>query len=201
MERNIETIREDLEKLPSSYFVTKWMLDTIPYIFESEPFDYITWRTELSGKMNVDPTDILISGSANLGFSLNPAKNFKTFNESSDVDVCIVSPYYFDTAWREMLRIDLHSISPQMGNAVKDHRMRLIYWGTIATDRILPLLSFGPTWDRIINESRRFDVLKDREINFRIYKDRKAVRDYLIQSVEKSKELIWGGEQSNGGLS
>ena len=192
--RDIEAVKKDLETLKPTHFVTKWVMETTPYIFEENPMEYILWRENIAQQINTDPTDILISGSACLGFSLNPSKNFKLFDERSDIDVCIISPYYFDTAWRELLRLNPNNLRGKMRSALVDHRTRLIYWGTIATDRILPLLSFGPSWDKTTRESRSLKTLEDRDINFRIYKDRRSMREYLIQGLEKCKESIWEGE-------
>ena len=39
-------------------------------------------------------------GSAAIGCSLNPVKNFKPFDSASDVDVAVISNYHFTVAWR-----------------------------------------------------------------------------------------------------
>lgn len=80
-----------------------------------------------------------------------------------------------------------------MKQALEDHRNRLIYWGTIATDKILPILSFGKLWNEVINEMRSNPPINEREINFRIYKDNKSFRDYQINSVRECQEIILGG--------
>lgn len=192
--RDLSIVRKDLEEMPTSHFVTKWMMDATPYIFEENPMEYLVWRETLAIPLKIDPTDIIISGSACLGFSLNPNKNFKQYDETSDIDVCIISPYYFDTAWRDLLTLDIGKLPRKMQNAVVEHRQRLIYWGTIATDKILPVISFGPIWDKLIRENRRISALTDRDINFRVYKDRRSIRDYLINGIERSKEPLWRGE-------
>ena len=121
--------------------------------------------------MRIDARDIIITGSASLGFSLNPNKNFKSFDKKSDIDISIISHHYFDVAWHDLIHLSPAGISPKMKTALEDHRKRLIYWGTVATDKILPLLSFGGEWDRIIKTCQLPEPLVDHEINFRIYKD------------------------------
>lgn len=123
-------------------------------------------------------------------FSLNPNKKFKPFNEKSDIDVSIISQYYFEVAWHDLLYTSRNVIQPKMKEALDDHRQRLIYWGTVATDKILPLLSFGSQWDKIINESKVYPALEDRDINFRIYKDRLSIRNYLTTSISKLKSEL-----------
>ncbi|WP_298019952.1 hypothetical protein [uncultured Dysosmobacter sp.] len=190
MERDIEIIKKELESLPTSFFITKWILEHTPYIFDTQETEYIRWREGIAQKLRIDPADILITGSASLGFSLNPNKNFKAFNEKSDVDVSIISHHYFDVAWHDLIYTSRTIIQPKMREALDDHRKRLIYWGTIATDKILPLLSFGTEWDNIIKQSKSYPLLENRNINFRIYKDKLAVRNYLAISVDNRKNAL-----------
>lgn len=190
MSRDIELIKRDLEQLPPSHFITKWIFDHTPFVFDGQEYEYIKWREELAKKLNIDPTDILITGSASLGFSLNPNKNFKLFNESSDIDVSIISQHYFDIAWHDLLHNNSPIHNAKIREARDDHRSRLIYWGTIATDKVLPLLSFGRQWDKILNECKTLPILEGREINFRIYKNRLAARNYISISIKDRKEAL-----------
>lgn len=190
MERNIDQIKKELDCLPTSFFITKWIFEHTPYIFDAQESEYIRWREEVAKKLRIDPADILITGSASLGFSLSPHKNFKLFDAKSDVDVIIVSQHYFDVAWHDLLYTSRSIIQPKMKQALDDHRSRLIYWGTIATDKILPLLSFGTEWDNIIKKSRSNPMFENRNINFRIYKDKLAVRNYLSISVNDRKNAL-----------
>lgn len=98
MSEDTNDARRELESLPTSTFITKWIFEHTPFIFSDSMTDYISWREALAMKFKVDPSDIIITGSACLGFSINPGKNFKIFNDDSDIDVSIVSNYYFDTA-------------------------------------------------------------------------------------------------------
>jgi len=186
----IGDVKHELEMLPVSSFITKWILEHTPYIFDEQDFKYIQWRESLAGKLKIDTCEIVVTGSASLGFSLNPNKNFKAFDDKSDVDVSIISDYYFDVAWHDLLHLNRPNLPYKMKLALDDHRSRLIYWGTIATDKILPLLSFGQEWENIINESRTLPILEDRDINFRIYRDTKAIRDYLSLSVTERRNAL-----------
>lgn len=150
MPRDIELVKQELESSTTSIFITKWILEHTPYVFEDYETEYISWRHEIAEKLRIDARDIIITGSASLGFSLNPNKNFKSFDKKSDIDISIISHHYFDVAWHDLIHLSPAGISPKMKTALEDHRKRLIYWGTVATDKILPLLSFGGEWDRII---------------------------------------------------
>src|SRR5690606_3802231 len=96
-------------------------------------------------------------GSAAVGLSLNPDKNFKEFNEESDIDVAVVSDHYFDISWHHLRNLGprRHRLSTKEKLALQDHRERLIYWGTIATDKIIQILPFGASWMKSIDEMRK----------------------------------------------
>ena len=190
MDKELETIKEYMISEPVSTFITKWILERTPYIFQNKEAEYIRWREFIADKLRIDPCNIYITGSASLGFSLNPTKNLRSFSEGSDIDVSIVSNHFFDIAWYDMLHEKRSNLPPKIKNALDDHRNRLIYWGTIATDKILPILSFGADWDKIIQESRIYVFLENRDINFRIYKDTSAIRNYLTTSVNSCKNYL-----------
>lgn len=122
----------------------------------------ISWRHDLAEKLGIDPSDIIITGSAGLGISLNPHKNFKCFDAKSDIDICIFSEYFFSVAWHDLLNLPLVGLNSKMSSAVKEHRSSFIYWGTVATDQILPILSFGPQWGRIMHLA--FETLQTWEV-------------------------------------
>ena len=74
MGRDIIEVKNELKKLPVSIFITKWILEHTPYIFEDQEFEYIEWREKLADKLRIDTCDIIITGSASLGFSISPEK-------------------------------------------------------------------------------------------------------------------------------
>lgn len=69
MDHELALIRDELEKLPASFFITKWILEHLPYIFNGHETEYIHWREGIASKLRIDPSDIIITGSAALGFS------------------------------------------------------------------------------------------------------------------------------------
>lgn len=126
MPRDIELVKQELESSTTSIFITKWILEHTPYVFEDYETEYISWRHEIAEKLRIDARDIIITGSASLGFSLNPNKNFKSFDKKSDIDISIISHHYFDVAWHDLIHLSPAGISPKMKTALEDHRKRLM---------------------------------------------------------------------------
>lgn len=54
-------------------------------------------QTEVGGTPRV-----VVVGTGNWQYSLNPYKNFKRFDEKSDIDVAVVSPEIFHSIWDEI---------------------------------------------------------------------------------------------------
>lgn len=121
---DFSTIKNDLMIMDPSKFATKWFFDRCPFIFEDNEEEYIRWRHLISQNIDVDPTDIIVTGSASLGVSFNPNKNFKFFDASSDIDICIFSEYYFNVGWHDLRNYPRYGLTSQMQSAIRDISMR-----------------------------------------------------------------------------
>src|SRR5690349_9620535 len=139
------------------YFVTARLLDGIPTMWPHE-LSYIRWRHLVATQLGVDPMAIQLVGSARLGYSINPKKNFRKFNATSDLDIAVVSPELFEKVWTELRQI----IEDRIFDGNKNYLRKLIFEECIALDIILPRLSFGERWSRL-----RDDFVKDLGGEFR----------------------------------
>ncbi|SCG55644.1 hypothetical protein [Micromonospora halophytica] len=124
---------------------------------------------------------VQLVGSARLGYSLNPKKNFRRFHESSDLDVAIISPELFDQAWGELREI----IEDEMFANKKSYLRKLVFEECIALDVILPRLSFGERWSRSrdILIAHLGEAFMNCEVNYRLYRSHKSLRIYQLKSV------------------
>lgn len=175
-------------------FVENHLFDRIPIVFSGDRSLFTCWKRHLGEKIEVDPACITIVGSAATGVSLNPAKNFKLFDDQSDVDVAIVSPYHFTVGWRYLrmngarrLRVDTRTRI-----AWDDHVNRYIYWGTLATDRLLGVLPFGRQWLEATSAMALLTPTLGRSINLRIYTDYDSMRAYHVQGVRSLRDTNLG---------
>lgn len=171
--------------MPASIFVENYLFDRIPVLFNADRTLYIDWKRKLGGLIEVDPACIAIVGSAATGVSLSPTKNLKEFDAASDVDVAVISQHHFNVAWRYLrmngsrrLRVDART-----RNSWNDHVKRYIYWGTIATDRLLGVLPFGKEWLAATIAMSLEPSSLGRTINLRIYTDYDALRAYQVHGV------------------
>jgi hypothetical protein len=185
-----EAIIEDLKLLAPESFVSKYLFDRAPVAFASRD-DYVAWKEELSRGIDVDAASITIIGSSAVGISLNPYKNFKSFDDKSDVDVAVISHFHFQTAWRYLRNngYKRFKLSTKQKNAWEEHERFHVYWGAIASDKLLPLFPFASDWLPALTRASS-PLVGDREVKIRIYSDYESLRSYQIRSARKLKDIL-----------
>lgn len=170
-------------------FTSVHILDRVPAIFESRR-QYAEWRRILGAGLGVDPLCLVVVGSTAVGVSLSPKKDklFRTYHDESDVDVGVISPRHFDEAWRFLRSLgpldQLKTRAGDMADLLQWHRRSLVFDGTIATERLLPHLSYGPDWLAALGRAALIEPTHDRTINVRVYRDFDSLREYHRANVE-----------------
>jgi hypothetical protein len=182
-----ELVSESIE-----IFASTWILERTPHIFAEDRKLFLTWKHQLGNRLGVDPIAISLVGSSAVGVSLNPNKNFKLFDVSSDIDVAVVSDYYFTEAWRTLRRLgtDLFKLSPGQRASVSEHVSKYIYWGTFATDRLLPILPFAKHWISALEDMQTIDPTKGRQIKIRLYRDFDSLRSYHLSNIRELRNKL-----------
>ena len=84
-----------------------WLSEGIPFAFRECPAVYEAVRSWLSAIMGVNAKEIGIVGSARLGASLDPNKLGRSFSDSSDLDMFIVSKSLFEKLREEFCQWSL----------------------------------------------------------------------------------------------
>ena len=199
----VEDFKYDLIDNPTSFMCSKWLLDRVPHIFNNDLIAFIKWKEELADRLEIDSKSIVITGSASCGFSLNPYKNYKEFDDSSDIDVAIVSEIHFDIAWRTLRNLGTkrYDLNAKQKASLNDHVDRLIYWGTVATDKLLEILPFGKDWSLQLLEMSKLEPVNNKTLNVRLYKDYDALRSYNVANLVNLKNKLFEIPEENGKLS
>lgn len=166
-------------------FVSYYIFEPVPFAFSSDLERWVSWKTTLAKALEVDPYDIVLTGSGAVGYSLNPNKGFSAFSDSSDIDCGVISSYHFDLAWRHLrqLRPSWLSLPGKAKRAIESHRTSYVFAGTIATDSILPILPFGALWQKALTNMANEKPTIGRDVRLRIYKDYDALRQYQASNI------------------
>jgi len=72
-----------------------WLSEGIPYAFSECPAVFEVLRGWLAIRLDVDPKEISLTGSARIGSSMSPGKRGSRFSVDSDLDLFIVSETLF----------------------------------------------------------------------------------------------------------
>ena len=190
----LDQLVEDLNKEPNEYVVSKWIVEKIPVIFNGDYEIFFKTKLSIANKLGVDSCSIIFVGSSCTGFSLNPDKGFKVFDEESDIDIAVISHHYFNIAWHWMRMQDVTLLNKRAKNGIMQHKKHYIFDGTIATDFFLPYLPFGEQWTKVIKDLEDIPLLKGREIHFRLYQDHKSLIDYHRFNVKRNLPKLLGIE-------
>jgi hypothetical protein len=192
-----------IEALSAADFISQYLFDRVPHVFGDERRSFLLWKSALAKAIEVDPACITLVGSSAVGVSLSPSKGFKPFDSGSDVDVGVVSHYHFTVAWR-FLRTQGHRrthVDYKTRAAWDEHVKRYIYWGTIATDRLLGILPFGRQWLGALTTMAQVSPTVGRNINLRIYSDYESLRAYQILAAQLAREDILTKEGAGASIS
>ncbi len=167
------------------------LMERVPFLFKDDWELYRKWRRVLGEMVDVDPLNITIVGSAGIGFSLSPHKGFRSFSNKSDIDVAIISEHYFFLAWRALRKVNISFVqNPKDRQSIIDHRERHIYFGCVATDRVLKFLPFKQEWTKAMSAMAGEAPTEERDIKFRVYRDYDSLRSYHLNGLATLKATL-----------
>lgn len=175
----------DLKRLPPHRFVSDRVLEPVPFIFSGNSTGYMEWRHDLGAALGIDPRAIAVVGSAAVGLSLSPYKRLAPFHADSDIDVAVISVHHFESAWTWLRQLGaaFHSLPGPARQSVVDHRERLVYWATIATDKLIGHMPIGKAWVPALATIGKTTPPSPRAVNVRLYRDFEALRAYQVEGV------------------
>lgn len=188
----IDDFKNELTANTIQFVCSKWILDRVPFIFDNDRISFIKWKAELGHNLGIDPQAMVFTGSASCGFSLSPHKNYREFNDDSDIDLAIVSELYFNIAWKTLRELGTKrfDLLPKQQNSLREHVDRLVYWGTIATDKLLGIFPFGKKWSEELIVMSQKNPTENRTINIRLYKDFDALTAYQITNLNNLRNKL-----------
>lgn len=133
-----------------------------------------------SFQIRIHPFQLVISGSAHLGFSPVPDKLGKPFDPMvSDIDFCVILPELFEAWWTELQ-------SSGLDRPTRDLVSRDLFWGFINPANLQSVSRHGALWWSTFG-SLRTD--RARGIRGRLFKNFWSMQSYNRLSV------VWGRDK------
>ena len=100
-------------------------------------------REKVATHFSLHPNEVLLVGSGKLGFSIAPTKRYQAFNDSSDIDIVLISSSLFDNIWMQVF-----NYKSDVGYWENEQKFKeYLFKGWIRPDMLPP--------------SRNFDLCKD----------------------------------------
>lgn len=72
------------------------------FVFQDDEEKYFKLKQTIAQKFGLNPQNVIMIGSAKLGFSISPLKRWQPFHAESDIDMVILSSEIFDRFWKEL---------------------------------------------------------------------------------------------------
>jgi hypothetical protein len=187
---------------PAGVVVDRWFFGGIPYVFRETKSAYAELRALLGSKLRVSERNVVMVGSARLGFSPAPGKFGKKFRVGDDLDIIVVSSELFDAGWRDLLR--WHHAKRWTLSAAEHNQLRLckntIFWGYVWPNLLTGASDIAVGWNDAFRGLSRIPEVAFWEPRGRLYRTWEHARLYHMWSLEKVKrELDRQGRGSSTG--
>ncbi len=168
---------------PLDSVVREFLFEGDPFAFKDKPQTMEMLRDHLASQLRVSKSNIVVIGSAKIGFSLSPHNFPRQFSDDSDIDVMVIDTSLFDTVWQTMLlwnyprRYRLIDADWRWAKKRRDD----LYWGWFVPDHIRydglsfpnalkPLRNISSTWFNAFRSLGRYEEFANRDISGRLYR-------------------------------
>lgn len=197
----LEKFKENLLKNDVSEIYSQCLTDSDVWFFRNKlggtghQAKYDSFKQYMAKKLDIQPNNIAIVGSAKLGFSLSPTKAFRTFSENSDIDIVIVSESVFRQSWNAFLELNKRAPLRSYKAISSEIFRRFVTLKTPDTS-----VAFFDDWSKKVDPCKRdlqifYDMPND--INYRIYDSWDSVQAYHELGLNQLKKGLENSDEKN----
>lgn len=195
---DLATLKANITSREADDFVRDFILEGPCVHVDQNAIEYIRASLSDAVGITIEPQEVVIVGSAKLGFGLfekkrkneEPLPRFRPFGPASDIDVAICSAKLFDSVWKELC--DFALAKPWLPHIMRNTGNYLVY-GWLRPDQV-PYEARLRTLDCFQDRIRKLSnssTLGRRKITGAIYRDVSFLSRYQIRGVAQCrKELL-----------
>ncbi|WP_157601672.1 hypothetical protein [Saccharomonospora halophila] len=151
---------------------------------------YAELRQRVAARFGIRHNEILIIGSAKLGFSIAPRKRWKAFHEESDIDVAITSTNMYLKVWHELSRLvdSDHFLDWRRKSKFLQYKIH----GWIRPDLLprSPALPLSDEWFEFFRSVTTEGTCGPYKVNAGLYYDIDFLESYQARGVNLCREEI-----------
>ncbi|MCM1229118.1 MAG: hypothetical protein NC489_03200 [Ruminococcus flavefaciens] len=198
---NVEEMKAAIESKSADEIYNEFFISGDVWLFKNLFEDnwflqYDEFKKYVAKKLDVHYNNIGIAGSAKLGFSLNPKKDYKSFDEDSDIDIIVVSQRLFYEFWEQYLN-DSYNLTTGIKNT--SYVSKCIFRRFMTLDYFRNN-DFYNDWLRKTGDFEKDIQLRfqiENEIHYRIFESWDSVKMYYILSINRLKGLEVNEQNEN----
>jgi hypothetical protein len=185
----LNQFKEDLKALEIKDIVRKHIVTALPVGMTAD--EYFELRQVVANQFELYPSEVVLVGSCQLGFSLNPDHRYQQFRGDSDFDIAIVSPTRFDSYWDHVFEYAMNDAAWSTSPAYK-HFKSMLFKGWIdprglpSVTRFRQAQEWADFFDSLMS-SRRFGK---RRITARLYRTWGRLEAYQGKSVRQCLTIL-----------
>jgi hypothetical protein len=196
----LRELKGDLATKSTSEIYNKYLLGQDVWLFRehlkvADPSKtYDEFKLYISKHLKVHFNNIAITGSSKTGISFSPKKKFKFFDDSSDLDIILVSEKYYKSFWQAYLDMYYRQIPfPEYQTVYKS-----LFKGFISLKEPTEKHTAIKDWVKLVNPFLKdlqlfFGI--DRQVNYRIYNSWEEVERYHFFGIKQLKSLVQNNKE------
>ena len=181
VEERLNQFKEDLNILSPVQIVRKHIISGECHVLSQH--QYFDLRSVIADQFGLHPNEVLVVGSAKLGFSVVPRKRYLPFRDKSDIDVALVSSKLFDKVFE-----DVYAYKKVAGDWKKySEFLDYLIQGWIRPDLLprSPAFPFGKKWWEFFLELTGNQSYGDYKISGAVYKSYYFLENYQKDCVQQ----------------
>lgn len=186
IEEKIREFRDELRALDPLAMVQRRVTHGSCHVLDDD--QYFSLKDAVAKQYGIHHSQVVVVGSAKLGFSIAPRKRYRAFTETSDIDVALASPTLYDAFW-----LDAFDYWSRGGEwPYFDDFRQYHFRGWLRPDKLPTTPAFARSrdwWDffRLLTGSGRYGNIK---ITGALYKDWAFLESYQRVCFEQCKNEL-----------
>lgn len=189
---NFRQYERDLKdpKYNDDYILNRYFHSGKSHVFlEIDPAYETAFKSELIDSIfnaidfRCHPLELVICGSAHLGFSPVPSKLGNPFDaRKSDIDVAVVSQELFEMWWSELQSL---SLTDKKRSQIADN----LFWGLIDPFTVLEVSDIAQRWWDALGKLRPLQAFS---VRGRVYKNHWSMQEYHRRAIIQARNDLTG---------
>lgn len=186
IQARLDAFRADLPGRTPTDIVRRHVTLSAPHALTDA--QHTSLRQQVAQHFGGHPNDVIVVGSAKLGFSLASEKRYRPFGDASDIDVAVVSDDVFDRIWQEVFEYaESGAIWPKKKQFVEYH-----FRGWIRPDLLpsSPVFTTAEDWWEFFRALERSGEFGDLKIRAGLYRTQYFLERYQQIAVQECQEEV-----------